>query len=404
MITIGLLGNGVVGSGVVELVNKNKEDNIKISKILVRDVKKHENDLNYSLLTDQIEDIFKEDVDIIVEVMGGIQPAYDYIKKSLKNKKHVVTANKDLISKYGQELLKIARENNVKLYFEASVGGGIPILRPLNECLIGNKIKSIKAILNGTTNFILTKMDKEKVSYENALKVAQDLGFAETDPTSDVKGYDSARKLAILSTLAYGKKIDWEKFQVEGMDEIDEIDIKKANKIGGVVKLLGMSEIDEDKVYAKVRPAIVMKNSILGKVENEFNAILVEGDSVGELVFYGKGAGKLPTASAIYADIADIIRNKKEKPILFNETDALLENNLNKKTNWYVRIQCEDRHAVINKIAEGFKDVSIETDKCLCKNEVFSIIEGEYENSIKKKIEALMKIEGVNKVKFFMII
>lgn len=404
MVYVSILGNGVVGSGVAELINKNIEDEIKISKILVKDAEKHKEDPNYKYITDKIDDVFNKNTNIVVEVMGGISPAYDYIKRSLENKKHVVTANKDLISKHGEELLDIAKKNDVNLYFEASVGGGIPIIKSINEYFAGNKIKSIKAILNGTTNFILTKMDKENLSYESALKSAQELGFAEADPTSDVKGYDSARKLAILSNLAYNKKFDWEKFEVTGIDEIDDIDISKANKLGCTIKLLGISKHQNDKIYASVKPVVVNKNSILGKVDNEFNSISVEGDNIGELMFYGKGAGKLPTATAVYSNILDIIKIKKEKPILFNNIEAIIDNNFNQKTNWYVRIECTNRHVVMDKMCGYFNSIYIENYKGKLENEVFATIQFEYEKTVNDKLEELSQLKGVRRIKKLMIL
>ncbi len=359
MVSIAILGNGVVGSGLVELIERNKkeneEENISITKILVRDKNKHKNNKLFSIITEDIKEVIKENVSIVVEAIGGIEPAYDYVKTFLKNKKHVVTANKDLISKHGNELLKIAKENNVKLYFEASVGGGIPILRPMKECLVGNNVKSIKAVLNGTTNFILTKMHKEGATFKNALVTAQKLGFAEFDSTSDIKGYDSARKLAILSNLAYNKKFNWENFNVEGIDNIDKYDIDMANKLGGVIKLIGISEKFQDGIYTAVKPAIISKNSILSRVENEFNSIIIEGDSIGEVAFYGKGAGKLPTASAIYADIINIISNKKEKNLLFNDEKAVIFREFPKEQDWFIRISTEYRTEVICGINKLFK-------------------------------------------------
>ncbi|EPS46036.1 homoserine dehydrogenase [Clostridium botulinum A1 str. CFSAN002368] len=316
---------------------------------------------------------------IVVEAIGGIEPAYDYVKTFLKNKKHVVTANKDLISKHGNELLKIAKENNVKLYFEASVGGGIPILRPMKECLVGNNVKSIKAVLNGTTNFILTKMYKEGATFKNALVTAQKLGFAEFDSTSDIKGYDSARKLAILSNLAYNKKFNWENFNVEGIENIDEYDIDMANKLGGVIKLIGISEKFQDGIYTAVKPAIISKNSILSRVENEFNSIIIEGDSIGEVAFYGKGAGKLPTASAIYADIINIINNKKEKDLLFNDEKAVIFREFPEEQDWFVRISTEYRTEVICGINKLFKKVYVYSKNCFSNKEVFAIVYNEKE-------------------------
>ncbi|GAA0740932.1 homoserine dehydrogenase [Clostridium oceanicum] len=410
MISIAILGNGVVGSGVAELIEKNINSiknklnkGIKISKILVKNKDKHRNSNNYRIITDKPEDILKEDVDIVVECMGGLNPAYEYIKMSLKQKKHVVTANKDLIAKHGLELLSLAKENNVKLYFEASVGGGIPILRPLKNCLIGNNVTSIKAILNGTTNFILTKMSKENLSFDKALKLAQELGFAEADPTSDIKGYDSARKLNILSNIAYNRNLDWETFKVEGIDKLDEFDILKSNRLGGTVKFIGISNIINDKIHASVRPVIVSKDSILGKVENEFNSIVIEGDSVGELAFYGKGAGKLPTASAVYADIMNVLINKKEDQLLFNKEPANLQKSFTDKKDWIVRIKVDnkDRHKIISKLSEKFNKVYIDTDDLLPKDEVFATIYSVYEKDLE---ENLRIFTDINNVKTLMIL
>ncbi|MCW6090322.1 homoserine dehydrogenase [Clostridium sporogenes] len=397
MVSIAILGNGVVGSGLVELIEKNKkesgEENISITKILVKDKNKHKNSRLFSIITEDIKEVIKENVNIVVEAIGGIEPAYGYIKTFLKNKKHIVTANKDLISKHGDELLKIAKENNVKLYFEASVGGGIPILRPMKECLVGNNVKSIKAVLNGTTNFILTKMHKEGTTFKNALITAQELGFAEFDPTSDIKGYDSARKLAILSNLAYNKKFNWESFNVEGIDNIDEYDIDMANKLGGVIKLIGISEKFQEGIYTAVKPVIISKNSILSRVENEFNSIIIEGDSIGEVAFYGKGAGKLPTASAIYADIINIINNKKEKDLLFNDEKAVIFREFPKEKDWLIRISTEDRTEVICDINKLFKKVYIYSKNCFLKKEIFAIVYNEKEKDLKNKLDNIPNIK-----------
>ncbi|ENK1242471.1 homoserine dehydrogenase [Clostridium botulinum] len=401
MISVAILGNGVVGSGVVEVIEKNKKENINISKILVKDKNKHKHNKLFSIITEDIKEVIKEDTNIIVEAMGGIEPAYDYVKAFLKAKRHVVTANKDLISKHGEELLKIAKENNVKLYFEASVGEGIPILRPMKECLVGNDVKSIKAVLNGTTNFILTKMHKEGITFENALITAQELGFAESDPTSDIKGYDSARKLAILSNLAYNKKFNWENFNIEGIDKIDEHDIEMANKLGGVIKLVAISEKFPNGIYTSVKPAIISKDSMLSKVENEFNSIIIEGEDVGEVAFYGKGAGKLPTASAIYSDIMNIINNKKEKDLLFNDENAVIFREFPKEKNWVIRISTEYRTEVICSINRLFKKVYVYSKDCFSKKEIFSIVYNENEKSLKNKLDS---IPNINKLKITIVL
>ncbi len=400
MVSVAVLGNGVVGSGVCELINKN-DNNIKLSKILVKNIDKHKNDKNCSIITNKIEDIFHEDIDVIVELIGGIHPAYEYIQQGLKNKKHVITANKDLISKHGEELLQIAYENNVNLYFEASVGAGIPIIKNIKHYLISNEIKSIKGILNGTTNFILTKMDKEKTSYNSALKLAQELGFAESDPTSDVKGYDSARKLSILSTIAYEKKVCWESFKVEGIDDITEIDIKKANELGGVIKLLGISNFKEGNIYASVRPVIVNENSEFSKINDEYNSIIVEGDSVGKLTFTGKGAGKLPTATAVYSDIIDSIQNK-ENSFLFNYDKAFIESDSSEQYDWYIKINYKNSHKILVELTEYFKNIDLEINKKT--NQILVVVKSECEKYINEISNRLLELEEVNTINSLMVL
>lgn len=408
MTSIGILGNGTVGSGVVELINKNikklKErtgEEIRIAKILVRDINKHLEKNDASLLTDKIEELFSEDIDIVVEVMGGIDPAYDYIKKSLNMKKHVVTANKDLIAKYGEELLTLANENQVKLHFEASVGGGIPILKPLSECLAGNEIQSIKGILNGTTNFILSKMFNENMGYSEALRIAQDLGFAEANPESDVMGYDAARKLSILSTISYGQKVDWQDIRTIGITEIDEIDIKCAKEANCNIKLLAISSKEGKGIYASVRPVLVSRGSQIGKVENEFNGISVEGDAVGDMFFYGKGAGKLPTASAVFGDIVDIIENKGKKAVLPSKEKAEVYGFWKRKAQWMLRIKGEDRLGIMCTIGELFSKCHFSNEKGKVGDEVIAFVESESEDVLDSIIEKLYSINSIRTVKKF---
>ncbi len=410
MKSIAILGYGVVGSGVVEIINNNVEklkekigEEVKLSKILVRDVKKHLNKPYANLLTDNIEDIFSQEVDIVVEVMGGIDPAYGYIKKFLNLKKHIVTANKDLIAKHGEELLNIAKKEGVRLHFEASVGGGIPILRPLSECLAGNSFNNIKAILNGTTNFILSKMDKENMGYEEALKIAQELGFAEANPESDVMGYDAARKLSILSTIAYDERVDWENMKVEGIAHIDEEDIKYAKKIGCKIKLLAMSNKENEKVYASVRPVMVDEDSSIGKIENEFNGILLDGDAVGQVMFYGKGAGKLPTASAVFGDILDIIQNKKDKIMAFNKKQASIEKEWNHKSKWMIRVKTVNRHEIMKELGE-FGKCHFEMNAQGVRDEVMALVEVDSEDMLNQKINKLSDFYPVDSIKKIMVL
>lgn len=402
MISVGILGNGTVGTGVVELIHKNFKNikertgkEITISKILVKDVKKHSWKTYGSIFTDKIEEFFSEDIDIIVEVMGGINPTYDYIKKFLKMKKHVVTANKDLIAKYGEELLSLAAENEVKLYFEASVGGGIPILKPLNESLAGNEIQSIKGILNGTTNFILSKMYNENMKYNEALKISQELGFAEADPTSDVMGYDAARKLSILSTISYNQKVDWQDIKTIGISEIDEVDIKCAKEENCNIKLLGISKREGDSIYAAVTPVMIRKESQISKVKNEFNGIFIEGDAVGELFFYGKGAGKFPTASAVLGDILDIIENKKKEAVHLFKEKAKVSRLWMKKSKWMLRIKGAHRLNIISALEEISPGCYFSSQNSEKINEVISFVESESEEELDKIIEKLHELTPI---------
>ncbi|QGU96348.1 homoserine dehydrogenase [Clostridium bovifaecis] len=408
MTNIGILGNGTVGSGVVELINKNikklKErtgEEIRIAKILVKDINKHLGQSNANLLTDKIEELFSEDIDIVVEVMGGIEPTYEYIKRFLSMKKHVVTANKDLIAKHGEELLNIANENQVKLHFEASVGGGIPILKPLSECLAGNEIQNIRGILNGTTNFVLSKMYNENMSYSEALKIAQELGFAEANPESDVMGYDAARKLSILSTISYNKRVEWQDIVAIGITEINETDIKCAKEVNCNIKLLAMSSKEEEGIYAAVRPVLVNKGSQIGKVEDEFNGISIKGDAVGEMFFYGKGAGKFPTASAVFGDIVDIIENKGRKIAIPSKEKAEVYGLWKRKAQWMLRIKGEDRLGIMCSLGELFSKCRFSNEKGINGDEVISFVECESEEILDSIIEKLHSANSVIAVKKF---
>ena len=314
---IAILGYGTVGKGLVDMIDSNKgKRNIEIVSILVRDKSKYKNSKYEYLITEDIEEVFDKEFDILVELIGGLNPAYKYIKRALESKINVVTANKDMLAEYGDKLVKIAKENNVSLRFEASVGGGIPVLKPLIESLEGNLIESMYAILNGTTNYILSKMYDENLSYEEVLKEAQELGFAEANPESDVQGYDAARKLSILSTLAYDRRVYWKDFYLEGISNIDMKDIYYAKKLGCKIKLVGQSKLNDKKVSGFVRPVLVDNDSLLSRIDNEYNIVVFNGDSVGEVSFVGKGAGKEPTGSAAYADVVDILT--KEHVILIH--------------------------------------------------------------------------------------
>lgn len=241
--------------------------------------------------------------------MGGLKPAYEFTKRLLEKGKHVVTSNKELVAAHGAELLKIAKDKGINYLFEASVGGGIPIIRPLNQCLAANEISSVKGILNGTTNYILTKMFKEGTDFEKALADAQAKGYAERNPAADVEGHDACRKIAILSSLVYGKKVNYEKINTQGICDVSNTDVAYAEKINSVIKLIGSAYIEDGKVYASVEPSILSNDHPLSGIEDVFNGILVNGNAIGDVMFYGRGAGKLPTASAVVADVIDSVRN-----------------------------------------------------------------------------------------------
>ncbi|MBR5559490.1 MAG: homoserine dehydrogenase [Oscillospiraceae bacterium] len=317
MAQIAIMGHGVVGSGVAEIVLKSSQSlakkagtPIEIKYILdLRDFP----DLSYSEKFIKDFNIILEDpeVSVVVEVMGGLHPAYDFVKASLQAGKSVVTSNKELVAAKGAELLAIAAEKHVNFLFEASVGGGIPIIRPLHQCLGANEITEIAGILNGTTNFILTKMIREGSTFDDALAEAQRLGYAERNPAADVEGMDACRKICILASLAFGSHIYPDRVPTQGITKITPEDVQYAADWNGVIKLLGRAKLGEDeKVQIAVSPCFISHESQLASVDDVFNGILVRGDATGDVVFYGKGAGKLPTASAVVADIIDVLKAK----------------------------------------------------------------------------------------------
>ena len=317
MVNVAILGYGVVGSGVYEVIRKNEKSiekktggkAIRVTHILdLRDFPDHEQP---ELFTKNFDDIINDpDVSIVVEVMGGLSPAYAYSKAALLAGKNVVTSNKALVAEHGTELMAIAKENNINYLFEASVGGGIPIIRPLSQCLLANEIEEIYGILNGTTNYILTKMITDGADFESALAEAQRLGYAERNPEADVEGHDACRKIAILASLASGKFVDWKLVKTEGITKITRSDVAFAAKYHAVIMRIGLAKLSEDgKVYIRVCPMVIPETNQLADVNGVFNAILVKGDSIGDVMFYGRGAGKLPTASAVVADVIDAAKH-----------------------------------------------------------------------------------------------
>ena len=315
MIKVAVMGYGTIGSGVVEVLEQNKdviarEAGQAVELKYVLDLREFPD----SPVADKIIHDFAviekdEEVQIVVETMGGLNPAYPFVKACLLAGKHVATSNKALVAAHGTELLQIARDKNVNFFFEASVGGGIPIIRPLYRCLMGERIEEITGILNGTTNYILTKMNREGDSFEGALKEAQNLGYAERNPEADVEGHDTCRKIAILTAMAPGREVNFEDIYTEGITKITDVDFKYAEKMGTSVKLFGTSRMSEGKVYAFVAPVMIGADHPLYSVSDVYNGILVKGNMLGTSMFYGSGAGKLPTASAVVADIIEAAQN-----------------------------------------------------------------------------------------------
>ncbi len=312
MINIAVLGYGTVGSGVVEVINTNQDsinrragDEIRIKYVL--DLRDFPGDPVQEVLVHDYETIVNDpEIDIVVEVMGGLEPAHTFVKRALEAGKSVATSNKALVAKFGPELMNIARNKNINFLFEASCGGGIPIIRALNQSLTADQIDEVTGILNGTTNYMLTKMDMEGSRFESVLKKAQEKGYAEADPTADVEGYDACRKIAILSSLAYGKFLNYEKIHTEGITRITPEDMEYARAMGMSIKLLATSrKLSEDSYYAVVAPFLVGKNNPLYSVNDVYNGIFVHGNVLGDAMFYGSEAGKLPTASAVVADVVD---------------------------------------------------------------------------------------------------
>lgn len=350
MINIAVLGYGTVGSGVVEVINTNQDsinrragDEIRIKYVL--DLRDFPGDPVQEVLVHDYETIVNDpEVDIVVEVMGGLEPAHTFVKRALEAGKSVATSNKALVAKFGPELMDIARNKNINFLFEASCGGGIPIIRALNQSLTADQIDEVTGILNGTTNYMLTKMDMEGSRFESVLMEAQEKGYAEADPTADVEGYDACRKIAILSSLAYGKFLNYEKIHTEGITRITPEDMEYARVMGMSIKLLATSrKLSENSYYAVVAPFLVGKNNPLYSVNDVYNGIFVHGNVLGDAMFYGSGAGKLPTASAVVADVVDEAKHLHENmPNEWNDQPLPLADPDQVSGRFFVRVQTTD--------------------------------------------------------------
>lgn len=358
-VKIGLIGLGTVGSGVVKVLKD--FDGIEITKIAVKNLNKKRNieNLNESILTDNPFEIVNDpEIDVVVEVIGGLEPAYELLETAIKNGKHIVTANKELLAKKGQQLFNLANEKNVVILYEAAIAGGIPIIMPIKTTLAGNKIHKIEAILNGTTNYILTKMEQEGVSYEEVLEEAQKLGYAETDPTGDVEGYDSAYKIATLATIALNQRVDINKIYREGITKISAQDMKFAKELGYKIKLIALARLTEDDgVDTRVHPMLVPIKDCLASINGVTNSVVLEGFPVGKVMMAGPGAGEFPTASSVVGDILAITKSLGTNCILplmkcSHEVDAKQVDIKETQNKYYISITAANTPGVIGCIGD----------------------------------------------------
>ena len=372
-VKIAIMGAGTVGGGVYKVLNMRKDDmllragtEIEIEKILVKSISETRKDVDASLLTESFEDIVNdESIQIVVEVMGGIEPARTFILRCLNAGKSVVTANKDLIAVHGRELLEAAEANQVDFMYEASCAGGIPIIRPLKHCLLGNEVTEIMGIVNGTTNYILTKMTEEGMDFKEALAKATELGYAEADPTADVEGLDAGRKMAIMGSIGFHSRITFADVYTEGITKITSADMAYAKDMGCVIKLLGIARNTDTGIEVRVHPTLIKKEHPLASVGDVFNAVFVHGDAVDDTMFYGRGAGELPTASAVVGDIIEVARNIKDNCLARTGCSCYRELPIKPigeiESKYFVRMIVKDCAGVLGHVASilGEHEVSI---------------------------------------------
>ncbi len=404
-IYVGVLGLGNVATGAIEILRENfnyickkSGTEIIVKKILVSDINKERDiEIDKKLLTTEPNDIlFDDEISIVLELIGGNQPAFNYIKTAMENKKHVVSANKLCIAENMDELFRIAQENNVIFKFEAAVAGGIPIINGINSSLTANKINSIMGIINGTTNFILSKMTNENKDFDEVLKEAQELGYAEADPTSDVENHDAGYKLKILSKLAFGYLPD--KIYTEGITTIEKDDITQAKQFGYVIKSLAIARVIEDKIELRVTPCMIKNDHPLANVLDSFNALFVNGNAVGDLMFYGRGAGSLPTGSAVVSDLISVISATRDK---FEDINDELATIVDRKlvqvskddfvSNFYIRLSVLDKPGVLAFVAGSLSNMGISID---------SIIQNEEDETSRSLVIFTNKVEQGQIIKF----
>jgi homoserine dehydrogenase len=412
---VGMLGCGVVGSQIARLLVENKSDltsragaNLELVKVAVKNINTKRDGISSSLLTDDAKSVVNDpEIDLIIEVIGGISPAKELILAAIKNGKSVVTANKALLAQAGAELYTAADNANVDLYYEAAVAGAIPILRPLRESLVGDQVHRIMGIVNGTTNYILTKMDESGTAFDDALKQAQSLGFAEADPTADVEAIDAASKAAILAGLAFHSRVSDTDVYREGITKITATDVKVAKAMDMVIKLLAIAELTpEGEISVRVHPALISRNHPLASVRESFNAVFVEAKSAGQLMFYGKGAGGEPTASAILGDLVAVARHKVSGGIGPKESDYAdlkIAKIGQTKTRYLIRLNVADKPGVLESVAHVFAahGVSIQTVRQTGagdKAELIVMTHSSTESALSETVKDLSKLPAVTDV------
>ena len=414
-IYIGMLGCGVVGSQVAALLEKNNAElstragaKLILKKIAVRDIKAAREGINQSLFTTDAQSVIDDaEIDIIIEVMGGIDPARELILAAIKNGKSVITANKALLASHGADLFTAADNKGVDLYYEAAVAGAIPIIRPMRESLVGDQITRVMGIVNGTTNYILTKMDEEGRAFADVLKEAQSLGYAEADPTADVEGIDAASKAAIIAGLAFHSRVSVDDVYREGISSITADDVAVAKTMNHVIKLLAIAELtSDDRISVRVHPTLIPRSHPLAAVRNAFNAVFVEAKSAGQLMFYGPGAGGAPTASAILGDVVAVARHRVSDSVGPRESDyadRAIAPIGDTKTQFLIRLNVADKPGVLAAIAQVFakEGVSIQTVRQSGRGndaELIVVSHGATEEALSSTVSALSKMEIVTKV------
>ncbi len=416
-IKVALLGLGTIGKGFYRVLEEQKENiykktgaRLELVKILEKGLDKDWPDyVDQSLLTEDWSSIVNDpEIEVIVELIGGTGIAKEFVKEALEKGKHIITANKDMVAAYGTELFAIADKKNLDFVFEAAVGGGIPIIRPLKQCMAANDFHEILGIVNGTTNYILTKMTQENQSFRDALKTAQDLGYAEADPTSDIGGLDAARKMAILASLAFNTKVNLDEVYTEGITEISTADIDYAREFDYVIKLIGLTRKKEEGIEVRVHPMLIPSKHPLASVDDSFNAIFVKGHPIGRAMFFGHGAGQLPTASAVVGDLIDVARNivhgscGRVKSLAYHDEKILKEEDIT--TKFFIRLYVDNKPGVLAEIAGVFGNHRVSISSVIQKKaqekqaELVIVTESVVEKDILNAVEDIRGLEILKEV------